>query len=291
MSTQAIILCVVAVLSWSAVAAHNLVPPQGFSVGFTGKVSKGTQKYVCKSGCWVKTGSSADMYAPDGSKLGNYWSAYDQTTQSTTYSWNIINSGGNSVESGQSSCGLEAAQLKAYEKSQTAIPEYLAIVKKRSGSGDADQVAFISLTGTQGGLPPRKELCLATGVTAGVPFYGNFTFYTQDRQPPQNLPASIAPKGTFVQVVFLDGNMRYKFTAGKWRYAGFFATILDVAGGNVLGRVGNAAKPTSYGNLLWKFNDPNGFWLQGFQCAQPYQMDTEGCPWRLMKITTSGGSQ
>lgn len=185
-----------------------------------------------------------------------------------------------------------ASKLKSLNASPTAISQYLAIVKKHTGTGDADLVAFVSLTGTSGGLPPKKALCSSAGATSGVPFSGNFTFYTQDLQPPQNIPATLAPKGTFVQVVYLEGTMRYKFTAGKWYYEGFFATIRSVAGGTILGKVGNVAKPDANGsNLHWKFNDPNGFWLSGYQSALPVQMSADGCPWRLMKIITSGGTQ
>ena len=182
--------------------------------------------------------------------------------------------------------------MKSLEVSPTALSEYLAIVTKHLSSGDADYVAFVSLTATVGGLAPKKALCTHHGATAGVPFSGSFTFYNQDLEPPQNIPASIAPKGTFVEVVFVEGTMRYKFTAGKWQYEGFFATIFDVAGGNKLGKVGNVGKPNPNGsNLMWKFNNPNGFWLSGYQCAQAVQMAADDCPWRLMKITSSGGTQ
>jgi hypothetical protein len=185
-----------------------------------------------------------------------------------------------------------ATQLKAYQMSRTAIDSYLAIVTKHSDSGDADMVAFVSLTGTKGGLAPKKALCSSEGATSGVPFSGNFTFYTQDPEPPQKIPASISPKGSFVEVVFLEGQMKYKFTGGKWHYEGFFATILDVAGGSILGKVGNVAKPASNGsNLLWKFNNPNGFWLSGYQSAAAVEVSSEDCPWRLMKIVSSGGTQ
>jgi hypothetical protein len=179
-----------------------------------------------------------------------------------------------------------ATQLKAYQMSRTAIDSYLAIVTKHSDSGDADMVAFVSLTGTKGGLAPKKALCSSEGATSGVPFY------TQDPEPPQKIPASISPKGSFVEVVFLEGQMKYKFTGGKWHYEGFFATILDVAGGSILGKVGNVAKPASNGsNLLWKFNNPNGFWLSGYQSAAAVEVSSEDCPWRLMKIVSSGGTQ
>jgi hypothetical protein len=81
------------------------------SVGFTGKTAKGTQKYVCKARGWVKTGATADVYSPDGSKLGSYRSVYNQKTHAVTYFWTIINSGGDALESGSSSCGLQGEHL------------------------------------------------------------------------------------------------------------------------------------------------------------------------------------
>lgn len=89
----------------------------------------------------------------------------------------------------------------------SAVTEYLSIVKVHRYAGDASQVAFVSLTNTLGGLPPRNELCSSTGASSTVPFSGNFTFYNQDRQPPAGLPAKLVPDANFVQVVFLEGTI------------------------------------------------------------------------------------
>lgn len=183
-----------------------------------------------------------------------------------------------------------ASAVRATQASSSAVSEYLAIVKAHRGSGSAELVAFVSLTGTKDGLPPWNALCSCNGATSGVPFSGKFTFYTQDLAPPQ-VPASLTAKGTFVQVVFLEGKMKYKFTGGKWNYLGFFATMADVAGGAVIGNVGTISKPDRHGsNLHWHFKDPNGFWLSGQLCSKPVQMSADGCPWQLMKITSSGGT-
>lgn len=102
----------------------------------------------------------------------------------------------------------------------------------------------------------------------------------------------MTPKANFLQVVFMEGKMVYKFSAGRWRNAGIFATIRDVAGGNALGKFGTVVKPDSYGSkLFFRFNDPNGFWMWGQDCAKPVQMTADAMPWQLMKITTSGGKQ
>lgn len=78
-------------------------------MGFTGTIEDGLQKYVCTSGAWSKTGSTADVMAPGGTKLGTYWSVYDQGTRAITYYWNIINSEGTYFESGQAISGLQGA--------------------------------------------------------------------------------------------------------------------------------------------------------------------------------------
>lgn len=187
--------------------------------------------------------------------------------------------------------GNAATLVKSVRVSSSAIPEYLAIVKVHRGSGDASQVAFVSLTRTKGGLPPRKALCASNGATSGVPFGGTFKFYNQDREPPR-MPASITPKATFVQVVFLEGKVTYKFTGGKWVYQGIFATIAEVAGGNALGKFGTATRPDRYGSkTMWQFKGPSGYWLSGQMCTRPVRMDVEGLPWQLLKITTSGGAE
>lgn len=174
--------------------------------------------------------------------------------------------------------------------STSALMEYLAIAKVHRGAGDASQVAFVSLSGTQGGMPPRNELCTTYGATSGVPFKGTFTFYNQDRQPPQ-VAASLTPKGSFLQVSFLEGMVTYKFAQGRWQYMGIFATIFDVAGGAVLGKFGTVTKADRFGsNLFVKFNDPNGFWLYAQQCAMPVRIDADGMSWQRLKVTTSGGS-
>lgn len=77
------------------------------SVGFTGTIAKGSQTYVCNRGSWTRTGSSSNLYAQDGSKLGTYRSVYNAKTRVVTYYWNIINSAGGYYESGQSISGLQ----------------------------------------------------------------------------------------------------------------------------------------------------------------------------------------
>lgn len=185
-----------------------------------------------------------------------------------------------------------ASAVRSTQASSSAVSEYLAIVKAHRGGGDAEQVAFVSLTGTRGGVSPSKALCSCDGATAGVPFTGKFTFYTQDLVPPQ-VPASLTPKkgSTFLQVVFLEGKMKYKYAGGKWSSLGFLATMADVAGGTVLGSVGTVTMPDSHGsNVHWHFKDPNGFWLSGQLCSKPVQMSADGFPWQLIKITSSGGT-
>lgn len=286
-----ILLCIVAVLSWSVVSAHVLVPPKGYSVGFTGTIRNGVQKYVCKHGYWIKTGSSADVISSDGSKLGTYRAVYDQNARTNTYYWNILNSAGGSHESGHAVSVIQASPLKSVRVSSSAIPEYLAIVKVRRGGGDTSQVTFVSLTGTRGGLPPRQALCTGYGSTSGVPFGGKFTFYTVDREPPQ-VPPSLTANGTFVQSVFCEGKISYRFTGGRWIRRGFSAKMSEVAGGSSLGQCGTVLKPDAYGSkVAFRFGSPNGFWLQGRQCTQPLKISSDGCPWQLLAITTSGGTE
>lgn len=175
--------------------------------------------------------------------------------------------------------------------SSSAIPEYLAIVKVRRGGGDTSQVTFVSLTGTRGGLPPRQALCTGYGSTSGVPFGGKFTFYTVDREPPQ-VPPSLTANGTFVQSVFCEGKISYRFTGGRWIRRGFSAKMSEVAGGSSLGQCGTVLKPDAYGSkVAFRFGSPNGFWLQGRQCTQPLKISSDGCPWQLLAITTSGGTE
>lgn len=176
--------------------------------------------------------------------------------------------------------------------STSCVSEFMAIVKIHRYAGDASQVAFVSLTGTKGGLPPREELCTSSMATADVPFEGNFTFYNQDRQPPANLPASLTPNANFVQVVFLEGKVMYKFTkAGQWLYRGIFATIRDVAGGTVLGKFGTVKKPDAFGSkLVFQFKEPNGFTLSGQKVSRPIQLSADGFAWQLLKITSSSGT-
>lgn len=194
------------------------------------------------------------------------------------------------------SCDLNtfcaASPVRKVEVSTSAVSEYLAIIKVHRYAGDAAQVAFVSLTGTSGGLTPRKQLCSSDGASASVPFEGNFTFYNQDRQPPTGIPASLTPNANFVQVVFLEGKVQYKFTRnGQWRYRGIFATIADVAGGNSLGKFGTVKEADMYGSkLLFQFKDPNGFWLAGQKVSKAIQITADGLPWQLLKITTSGGT-
>lgn len=185
-----------------------------------------------------------------------------------------------------------ALVVKSFVVATAAVSQYLAIIKIHRYAGDASQVAFVSLTGSQGGLPPREELCSSPTATADVPFAGNFTFYNQDRQPPANLPASLTPRANFVQVVFLEGKVLYKFTkTGQWSYRGIFATIRDVAGGNNLGKFGTVKQPDAFGSkMLFQFKDPNGFWLAGQRVSRPFQMSADGFGWQLLKVTTSGGT-
>lgn len=295
MSRQSIILCIFTVLlqwqPWSIVSGESLVPPSGYSVSFEGKIVRGTQKYVCTRGTWIKTGSSADMTAPNGAKLGSYWSTSNQGT--LTYFWNIMNSAGVAGESGQVSCGLQATAITTSQVSPTSIMEYLAIVNVHRGTGDADRVAFVSLTATSGGLPPSKALCSSNGASSGVPFTGVFKFYTQDLGPPVRVPVALSVQGTFVQSVFVQGKMHYTFLKGKWSYQGVLATITDVAGGTVLGQFGTVNKD-KYGNTIasatvFKFNNPNGFWLEAQLCAKPVQVSLTGSPWQLFRVTRSGG--
>lgn len=290
MSRQTALLCFLAALSWSVVSADVLVPPPGYSIGLTGTIRNGVQKYVCKQGSWIKTGSSADMYTPTGAKLGTYWSVYDAKELSMTYYWNIINSGGGSFESGSTYSGLKAAPLTTVQVLPSAVPEYLALVKEHRGAGDAEHVAYVSLTGTTGGLPPSKALCSSEGATSGVPFAGKFTFYNQDRAPPAAVtPASIKPPGTFVQTVFFEGKRMYRFQNGKWHYIGVFATMSDVAGGKAFGKMGTSTQTDKYGsNLSWQFTGANAFSLMGY-LSKSVQMYPDGCPWQLMKITTHTG--
>ncbi|KAG0578687.1 hypothetical protein KC19_4G042500 [Ceratodon purpureus] len=290
-----ILLCVFAVLlqwqPWSVASATDLVPPKGYSVGFTATTVDGVQTYVCSDGEWIKRGSSADMTAADGTSLGTYWSVYNKETRAIDYFWSIRNSDGTRIESGYPISGLQASVLRSFVAATSAVSQYLAIIKIHRYAGDAAQVAFVALTGTQGGLPPREELCSSPTATADVPFAGNFTFYNQDRQPPANLPQSLTPKANFVQVVFLEGKVMYKFTkSGQWLYRGISATIRDVAGGNNLGKFGTVKKPDASGSkLLLQFTDPNGFFLLGQKVARPIQMSADGFGWQLLKVTTSGG--
>lgn len=283
MSKHTILLCVVSVLSWSVVSATTLVPPTGYSVGFTGVVQKGIQRYVCDDGAWTKTGSTSNVYGQDNTRIAKYWSVYDAKTKTTTYYWEILNSAGQTYEGGSSESGLQATTVTSVP-STLAVAEYLALVELHRGSGDGDGVAWVSLTGTGGGLPPCKSLCTSNGATSGVPFTGKFTFYTQDSQPPQ-VPAALTPPGTFVQTVFLKGKIMYRFQAGKWVYIGFFANITDVAGGNYLGKSGT----TTGGSLKFLFRGPNGFSLTG-QKSSSATMSAESCPWQLVKITAQTGN-
>lgn len=290
MSRQIVLLCIFAALSWSVVSAHVLVPPKGYSASFSGTIQNGVQKYVCNHGFWTKTGSTATIYTPAGVKLGTYWSVYDPKERSITYFWNIVNSGGGSYESGTPISGLQASPLKTVQVSPSAVASYLALVKVHRGAGDADQVAFVSLTATTGGLPPSKALCSSDGAVSGVPFGGKFTFYTQDRVPP-TVPVSLTPPGTFVQTVFLTGKRMYRFHSNKWKYIGFFATMAEVAGGKALGKVGTCTKPDKYGsNLSWHFTAPNAYTLNGY-ATKSVRMYADGCPWQLLKITSQAGYQ
>ena len=157
-------------------------------------------------------------------------------------------------------------------------------MKVHRGSGDAGEVAFVSLTGTGGGLPPSKDLCTSHGSTSGVPFTGKFTFYTQDLQPPK-VPASITPPGLFVQTVFLEGKMIYKFQGGQWIYAGFFATMTDVAGGNTLGKCGTVKG----GQMRFEFRGVTQSTISAY-LSKSAKMSTENCPWQLVKITSFTGT-
>lgn len=183
-----------------------------------------------------------------------------------------------------------AAPLTTVQVLPSAVPEYLALVKEHRGAGDAEHVAYVSLTGTTGGLPPSKALCSSEGATSGVPFAGKFTFYNQDRAPPAAVtPASIKPPGTFVQTVFFEGKRMYRFQNGKWHYIGVFATMSDVAGGKAFGKMGTSTQTDKYGsNLSWQFTGANAFSLMGY-LSKSVQMYPDGCPWQLMKITTHTG--
>lgn len=296
---MAMVVCVFAVVvvllllqPWIVASTAVLVPPKGYSVGFTGYTKDAFQSYVCKGNAWSKTGSAADIYAPDGTKLGTYKSVIVQTERK--YYWNIINSQGTYFESGQAISGLEGEPVRSIEVASSAISEYLAIIKAHTHAGDASQVAFVSLTGTSGGLAPRIELCSSSGATSSVPYSGNFTFFTQDRQPPAGVPASLHPptNANFVQVVFLEGKVQYKFTSkGQWVYRGIFASIADVAGGTPLGKFGTVKDADKFGSkLFFQFKDPNGFWLAAQKASKGVQITSDGFPWQLLKITSSGGT-
>lgn len=263
----------------------------GCSEGFTGNLRRGEQKYRCDRGNWVSTGSAGLVYSSNGSPLAKYWSTVDAKKGVPIYFWTIANSAGSHYESGSPNSRLQASPLKTVRVSTSAIPEFLAIVKRRIGGGDAAMVAFVSLTGTKGGLPPRKALCSYTGATAGVPFSGTFRFYTQDLQPP-TLPQSLTPRGSFIQAFFLEGKAVYKFVGNRWVYQGMYATIFTVAGGEALGKFGTVTKPDRFSSkVLLKLNDPNGFWTYMQMSARPVRMSLEGCAWQLLRITTSGGWQ
>jgi hypothetical protein len=231
------------------------------------------------------------MLSESGAKLGTYWST--NNNGALTYFWTVVNSAGVSSETGQASSSLQATALSTSEASSTSITEYLAIVNVHRGSGDADRVAFVSLTATSGGLPPSKALCSSNGASSGVPFSGVFKFYTQDQVPPST-PVTLAVKdATFVQSLFVQGKMHYTFLNGKWSYQGVFATIRETAGGTVLGQYGTVNED-KYGNetassTVFKFKNPNGFWLQAQLCAKPVQVSKTSCPWQLYRITKSGG--
>lgn len=99
---------------------------------------------------------------------------------------------------------MAATQVKTVTVKGSSVLEYLAMVRVHRGAGDASQVAFISLSKTLGGLPPRKELCSSYGAVSRVPFSGTFAFYTQDRQPPQvsNLTSPVLPPSVFYLDLF-----------------------------------------------------------------------------------------
>ncbi|XP_024389898.1 uncharacterized protein [Physcomitrium patens] len=288
MSKPAILWCIFAVL-WSVASAY-LVPPPGYSVGFTGRITAGSQRYICNRGSWIKIGAFASILTPDGHQLGSYTSKCDSLKRTSTYAWKLLNSPGTTTESGHSSSGLQGIAVMTVQVSTSAVSEYLAIVKKRIGGGDASLVVFVSLTGTKGGLPPRKALCTSNGATSGVPFQGTFTFFTQDQVPPR-VPASLKPLANFVQVFFLEGMMQYRFdNNGRWTSQGHYSTIYDVAGGTSLGKFGTVRQSDRFGsNLMFKLINPNGFWFYAEQCAKPVRVSLMGAPWQLLQITSSGG--
>lgn len=102
----------------------------------------------------------------------------------------------------------------------------------------------------------------------------------------------LTPKANFMQVMFLEGKVVFKYAGGRWKYCGIYATVSDVAGGRTLGKFGTVTKADKYGSLLFlKVNDPNGFWTWAQLCAKPVQMTADAMPWQLLKITTHGGTR
>ena len=65
------------------------------------KIGKGLQKYECYQGKWTGTSASAQLLdMTTGALIGSFVSLYDAGKRKSSMTWTLINSAGDSAESG-----------------------------------------------------------------------------------------------------------------------------------------------------------------------------------------------
>lgn len=187
---------------------------------------------------------------------------------------------------------LPGTTIYSHRFSNQAVPELLAQVISHQGLGTASLLSYVVVEATDGGIAPNASMCTSDDTSVSVPFSAMFHFYSQDTQPPANVPQSLQPTGgQVVEGLFVQGQVVFRFDDNRWHLKGFIATLYNVAGGTVVGKFGTITKADKFGSVLhWEINNPNGFWLTGQLAAKPVQVSVNGAPWQLMKITSSGGT-
>lgn len=105
------------------------VVTNGYSVGFTGRITAGSQRYICNRGSWIKIGAFASILTPDGHQLGSYTSKCDSLKRTSTYAWKLLNSPGTTTESGHSSSGLQGTKLTVLHPTVSFKQHFIVILR------------------------------------------------------------------------------------------------------------------------------------------------------------------
>ncbi|CAM6097977.1 unnamed protein product [Calypogeia fissa] len=259
----------------------DITPPTGNSPKLVVKTAGAYVVYTCVKGAWVPGKGYANiMDEKTNQKIGYYTRTVD--SQGYLGTWTLLNSPGETDESGYDWSGVTGRALADYKVGTDSLPDILVEAASHIGSGTASDFAYVQMYNVIGGVPTDK--CMEQSYSVTVPFQAEFCFWTQDPVPP-SVPGQLVAPGRFVENFFISGVISYKYVGSQWVDSGRVATVYLMPGTPAIGQF-----TMKDGVECWKIYGTSGLIVYGERVSPEVVIEPNACAWSLSKVTSATGA-